>query len=149
MFSRQPASDSSKLHHFVSFDVWVNSFFVFKALFTEFCNCTCAMVIRLIRIRHTCVALIRKKTVLPLETSSEINFEFIKCVKKCKVSLWQKQIENIKYLVIFNLSRFSITLFLLPNQVDLSGHCSYHFSTSNVLRLRCNNTLIFLLRFQC
>ena len=37
---------------------------------------------KLIRIPHTCVALIRKKTVLPLETSSEINFEFIKCVKK-------------------------------------------------------------------
>ena len=62
-------------------------FFVLKALFTEFCNCARAMVIRLIRIRHTCVALIRKKTVLPLETSSEINFEFIKRVKKiCKMS---------------------------------------------------------------
>ena len=61
---------------------------VFKALFTEFCNC--AMVIRLIRIRHTCVALKRKKTVLPLETSSEINFEFIKCVKKCKMSPFDK-----------------------------------------------------------
>ena len=34
------------------------------------------------RIRHTCVALIHKKTVLSLETSSEINFEFIKFVKK-------------------------------------------------------------------
>ena len=45
---------------------------------------------RLIRIRHTCVALIRKKTVLPLETSSEINFEFIKCVKKCKMSPFDK-----------------------------------------------------------
>ena len=45
--------------------------FVFKALFTEFCNCTCAKkVIMLIRIRHTCVALIHQKTVLPLETSS-------------------------------------------------------------------------------
>ena len=60
-------------------------FFVFKALFTESCNCACAiMVIRLIRIRHTCVALKRKKTVLPLETSSEINFEFIKRVKNVK-----------------------------------------------------------------
>ena len=47
-------------------------------------------VIRLI-IRHTCVALIRKKTVLPLETSSEINFEFSKCVKKkCKMSPFDK-----------------------------------------------------------
>ena len=35
------------------------------------------------------------------------------------------------------------------NQGDLSVHCSYHFSNSNVLRLRCNNTLMFLLRFQC
>ena len=30
----------------------------------------------------TCVALLYKKTVLSLETSSEINFEFIKFVKK-------------------------------------------------------------------
>ena len=30
----------------------------------------------------TCVALLHKKTVLSLETSSEINFEFIKFVKK-------------------------------------------------------------------
>ena len=41
-------------------------------------------VIRLNRTRHTCVALIHKKTVLPLETSSEINFEFIKFVKNAK-----------------------------------------------------------------
>ena len=95
------------------------------------------------------LVLIRKKTVLPLETSSEINFELIKCVKNVKSLPLTKQIENIKYLVIFNLSRFSITFFLLPNQVDVSGHCSYHFSTRNVLRLRCNNTLIFLWRFQC
>ena len=40
----------------------------------------------LIIIRHTYVALIHKKTVLSLETSSEINFEFIKSVKKCKIS---------------------------------------------------------------
>ena len=65
-------------------------FFVFKALFTEFCNCACAMIIRLIRFRHTFVALKRKKTVLRLETSSEINFEFIKCVKKCKMSPFDK-----------------------------------------------------------
>ena len=47
---------------------------------------------------------------------------------------------NNKYLVIFGLSRFAITFVLLPNQVDLSAHCSYHFSASNVRRLRCNNT---------
>ena len=43
----------------------------------------------LIRIRHTCVALLHKKTVLSLETSSEINFEFIKC-KKRKMSPFAK-----------------------------------------------------------
>ena len=42
MFSRHSASDSSRLHRFVSFDVWVNSFVVLKALFTEFWNCACA-----------------------------------------------------------------------------------------------------------
>ena len=31
---------------------------------------------------HTCVALIHKKTILSLEKSLEINFEFIKFVKK-------------------------------------------------------------------
>ena len=49
----------------------------------------------LIRICHTCVALLHKKTVLSLETSSEVNFEFIKFVKKENVSLLQKQIGNI------------------------------------------------------
>ena len=39
-------------------------------------------IVMLIRIRHTCVALLHKKTVLSLETSSEINFEFIKFSKK-------------------------------------------------------------------
>ena len=33
MFSRHPASESSKLHKFVSFDAWVLFLFVFKALF--------------------------------------------------------------------------------------------------------------------
>ena len=32
-------------------------------------------IVMLIRISHTCVALKHKKTVLSLETSSEINFE--------------------------------------------------------------------------
>ena len=41
-------------------------------------------IVMLIRIRHTCVALLHKKTVLSLETSSEVNFEFIKFVKKGK-----------------------------------------------------------------
>ena len=56
---------------------------VFTTLFTEFCNCACAKkIVMLIRIRHTCVALLHKKTVLSLETSSEINIEFIEFVKK-------------------------------------------------------------------
>ena len=56
---------------------------VFNALFTGFCNCACAKkIVILIRIRHTCVASLHKKTVLILETSSEVNFEFIKFVKK-------------------------------------------------------------------
>ena len=67
--------------------------FVLEALFTEFCNCACAIkIVVLIRIRHTCVALIHKKTVLSLETSSEISFEFIKFIKKGKiVSLFDKK----------------------------------------------------------
>ena len=43
-----------------------------------------------IGMHHTCVALIHKKTVLSLETSSEINFEFIKYVKNCKMSPFDK-----------------------------------------------------------
>ena len=63
----------------------------------------------LIRICHTCVAFKHKKTDLSFERSTEINFEFIKFVKKCKLSPFDK-IENIECLVIFNLSRFSINL---------------------------------------
>ena len=67
------------------------SFFVAKALFNEFCNCACTKkIVMLIRIRHTCVALIHKKTVLSLETRLEMNFEFIKLVKECKMSLLDK-----------------------------------------------------------
>ena len=71
--------------------------FVFKALFTEFCNGSCAnKIVMIIRIRHTCVALIHKeKTVLSLETSSEINFKFIKFVKKCKMSPFDKNKKRI------------------------------------------------------
>ena len=43
-------------------------------------------LVMLIRIGHTCVALKHKKTDLSLETSSEINFKFIKFVKNCKLS---------------------------------------------------------------
>ena len=48
---------------------------------------------------------------------------------------------NLRFITIFDN-------FLLPYQVDLSAHCFYLFSTSNVLILRCNNTLIYLWRFQ-
>ena len=41
-------------------------------------------IVMLIRIRHTCVALLHKKTVLSLETNSEINFEFINFFLKKK-----------------------------------------------------------------
>ena len=39
-----------------------------------------------IRLCHTCVALKHKKTDFSLQTSLEINFEFIKFVKICKLS---------------------------------------------------------------
>ena len=48
---------------------------------------------------------------------------------------------NLRIITIFDN-------FLLLNQGDLSVHCSYHSSTSNVHRQRCNNTLIFLWRFK-
>ena len=38
-------------------------------------------IVMLIRVGHTCVALKHKKTDLSLETSSEINCEFIKFIK--------------------------------------------------------------------
>ena len=61
--------------------------FVFKDLFTDLCNWDCVKkIVTLIRICHTCVALKHKKTDLSPETSTEISFEFIKFVKKCKLS---------------------------------------------------------------
>ena len=50
--------------------------------------------------------------------------------------------DNLRFILSFDE-------FSLPNQGDLSTHCFYHFSTSNVLRLRCNNKLAFLWGFQC
>ena len=47
-------------------------------------------IVMLIRIDYTCVALKHKKTDLSLETRSEINFEFIKFVKSCKLSPFDK-----------------------------------------------------------
>ena len=61
-----------------------------------------------IRIRHNCVALIHKKTVLSLETSSEINFEFIKFNKNVKCLSLTKTIReyqifgNLLFITIFD-----------------------------------------------
>ena len=64
-----------------------------------------------IRIGQICVPLKQKKTDLSIEISSKINFEFIKFVKIVNYLPLTKQIGNIKCLVIFDLSRFSIILF--------------------------------------
>ena len=42
------------------------------------------------KIGHTCVGLKHKKTDLSIKTWSEINFEFIKFVKNCKLSPFDK-----------------------------------------------------------
>ena len=65
----------------------------------------------LIRISHTCVALQHKKSNLSLETSSEINFEFIKFVKKCKLPPFDKT--NREYLMFGNLRLITINVFCL------------------------------------
>ena len=98
----------------------------------------CKKIVLFIIIGHTRVALKLKKTNLTLETSSEINFEFVKFVNHLPLT---NQIGYIKYLVFFDN-------FLLPNQLDLSVDRSYHFSTSYFHRLRCNNKLVFLIKFQ-
>ena len=86
---------------------------MFKALFTEVCNCACAKkIVMLIRIRHTCIALIHKKTVLSLETSPEINFEFIKFVKNVKCLPLTKS--NREYKIFGNLRFITIFDIFLP-----------------------------------
>ena len=62
-----------------------------------------------IRIRHTCDAEIHKKTVLSLITSSEINFEFIKFVKKnvkclsfTKTDREYQIFGNLRFITIFD-----------------------------------------------
>ena len=63
-------------------------------------------------IGHTRVALKHKKTDLSLETSSEINFEFIKFVKISKLSPFVKnKLGILNVLVVFDLSRVLITFF--------------------------------------
>ena len=50
--------------------------------------------------RHTCVALLHKKTVLSLVTNSEINVEFIKFVKKGKCLPLKKKTNREYYINI-------------------------------------------------
>ena len=99
---------------------------MFKASFTEFEFACAKKIVMLIRTRHTCVAFIHKKTVLSLETSSNINFEFIIIVKKkCKMSPFDKN--NVEYKTFDNLPFITIfdNFFLLPNQADLSAHLPF------------------------
>ena len=92
---------------------------MFKALFTEFCNCACAKkIVMLIRIRHTCVALLHKKTALSLETSSEINFEFIKFVKKGKCLPLTKT--NRKYYINITFPDWVIVENIIPKNVIIT-----------------------------
>ena len=77
---------------------------VFKALFTEFCNCACAKkIVMLIRFRHTYVTLLHKKTVYHFKQAQKLNFDFIKFVKKGKcLSLTKTNREyyiNITFLI--------------------------------------------------
>ena len=56
----------------------------------------------LIGICHTCVALKHKKTIVSLETSSEINYEFIKFVKKIVNCLPPLTKTNREYQIFCN-----------------------------------------------
>ena len=77
------ASDSSKLHQFVSFDVWVNSFLCLKLYSLNFAIAYAQK--RLLGLYLCCIN--TQENLLTLETSSEINFEFFKFVKQnCKMS---------------------------------------------------------------
>ena len=74
---------------------------VLKALFTEFCNCACAQkIVMLVKIRHTCVALLHKKTVLSLETKLGNQFQIYQICKKGKCLPLTKQIGKEYYINI-------------------------------------------------
>ena len=91
---------------------------VFKALITEFYNCACTKkIVMLIRIRHACVALLHKKTVLSLEASSEINFEFIKFVKG-KMSPFDKT--NREYYINTTFPDWVIVENIIPRNVIIT-----------------------------
>ena len=68
-----------------------------------------------IRIRHTCVALLHKKTVLSLETCPEINFEFIKFVKKGKCLPLTKT--NREYYINITFPDWVIVENIIPRNV--------------------------------
>ena len=72
----------------------------------------------LIRICHTCVALLHKKTVLSLETSSEINFEFIKFIKKGKCLPLTKT--NREYYINITLPDRMIVENIIPRIVIIT-----------------------------
>ena len=127
---------------------------VFKALFTEFCNCACAKkIVMLIRIRHTCAALLHKKTVLSLKTSSEINFEFIKFVKKGKCLpliiykyniLERVLVENIiPRNVIINRGEAEVEecyiYFIIPNIIPLFSYHGARVPKTTQLRAQLRN----------
>ena len=90
-----------------------------KALFTEFCNCACAKkIVILIRIHRTCVALLHKKTILSLETSSEINFEFIKFVKTGKCFPFTKT--NREYYINSTFPDWVIVENIIPRNLIIT-----------------------------
>ena len=72
----------------------------------------------LIRISHTCVALLHKKTVLTLETSSDINFEFIKFVKKGKCLPLTKT--NREYYINITFPDWVIVENIIPRNVIIT-----------------------------
>ena len=93
---------------------------VFKVLFTEFCNYACAKkIVMPIRIRHTCVALLHKKTVLSLGTSSEINFESIDFVKKKRKCLPLTK-TNRKYYINITFFDWVIVENIIPRNVIIT-----------------------------
>ena len=75
-------------------------------------------IVMLIRIRHTCVALLHKKTVLSLETSSKINFEFIKFVEKGKCLPLTKT--NREYYIIITFPDWVIVENIIPRNVIIT-----------------------------
>ena len=114
---------------------------MFKALFTEFCNCACAKkIVMLIRISHTCVALLHKKTVLTLETSSDINFEFIKFVKKGKCLSLTKT--NREYYINIAFPDWVIVENIIPRNVIITFP-EFIFST-----ITQSENVIFILLYQ-